>query len=131
MTIKSNATGTGTSAAAAGALIGGVSNGVTAGAGSSSQANAALLPRVSNHVITTGASNSGVILPPGTTSTDALAAGDWMSVANYTGNTIIVYPPTGGKLNNGSTNAGLSLTNGKTADFTCIDGTGFFYVLTA
>ncbi len=131
MTIKRNATGTGTSAAAAGALIGGVSNGVTAAAGTSSQATAALLPMVSNHIITTGASNSGVILPPGNGTTDGMTAGDWMTVANYTGNTIIVYPPAGGKLNNGTLNAGLSMTTGKTAIFSCIDGTGFTYVLTA
>lgn len=131
MTIKANATGTGSSASNAGALIGGVSNGVTAATGSSSQTTAALLPRTSNHVITTGAGNSGVILPPGNGSGDGLAGGDWMNVINYTGATIIVYPPLGGKLNNGSLNAGLSMTNGKVAQFICIDGTNFAYSLTA
>jgi hypothetical protein len=123
--------GSGVSAAAAGSLIGGVSNGATAGAGSSSQATAALLPMATTHIITTGAGNSGVIIPPGNGTTDGLQAGDWMRVANYTGNTIFVYPPVGGKLNNGSLNAGLSMTNGKVATFTSIDGTNFVYELTA
>lgn len=130
MTIRANAMGLGTPSGPAGSLIGGV-NTATAGAGTSSQANATLLPMTSNHVVSTGASNSGVILPPGTGTTQGMVAGDYMTVVNYTGNTLIVYPPTGGKLNNGSANSGVSLTNGKVAQFTCIDGTSFFYNLTA
>ena len=130
MSIKKNAMGTGVPAAAASALVGGVNNGVTTPLGST-QAGAVLLPSVTSHVLTAGAGSTGVILPPGNGTTDSLVAGDWMAVANYSGQTIIVYPPLGGKLNNGTLNAGLSLTDKKVAQFFCIDGTNFFYNLTA
>jgi hypothetical protein len=122
--------GSGISAGASGAVIGGVSNGVTAAAGTTST-NATLLPFSSLTVVTTGTSNQGVILPPGNGTADGMQPGDSLTVANYTGATIIVYPPAGGKLNNGSANSGLSLTNGKTAYFRSIDGTNFIYNLTA
>ena len=123
MTIKKNATGSGAAPQMANAIIGGVST-TTAGAGTTSL-NASLLPLASNHWVTVGVNNSGVILPPGNGTGDSLAAGDYMSVINLTGNTLLVYPPAGGKISTGAANASVSLTNGKQATFMCLDGTNY------
>lgn len=123
MTIKKNATGSGTAPQQANAIIGGV-NTATAGAGTTSL-NATLLPLASNHLITVGVNNSGVILPPGNGTGDSLAAGDYMSVINQTGSTLLVYPPAGGKLAGAAANASVSLTNNKQITFTCLDGTNY------
>lgn len=131
MTIKRNAMGLGVPGGTAGALIGGLVNNVTA-AGSSSQTTATLLSLGSNQVVTTGGANTGVILPPGNGAGDVLAPGDWMRVANYvSGNAILVYPPLGGKIQNGSLNAAFSVGALKTAEFTSIDGLNFFANLSA
>lgn len=130
MTIKKNAMGTGSSGANAGAVIGGANAAITALG--STQATAALLSLTSNNVVTVGGSGTGVILPPGTGTGDPLTAGDWIRVANYvSGNAILVYPPTGGKIQNGSLNAGFSIPALKTGEFTCIDGVNFFVNLSA
>lgn len=129
MTIKANVIHTGTAPANAGSIVGGMVT-TTAAAGNAST-NATLLSISSNFLLTTGAGSSGVILPPGNGTADGLAAGDTITVFNQTGQTILVYPPLGGKLNNGSANAGLSMTNGKNAQFTCLDSLNFGYILTA
>lgn len=130
MTIKKNAIGLGTPGQTAGALIGGVANNITATG--SSQATAALLSMTSNNVVTVGAGSTGVILPPGNGAGDQLQGGDWIRVSNYvSGNAINVYPPLGGKIQNGSLNAAFSVGALKTAEFTCIDGLNFFANLSA
>lgn len=126
MTIKRNAMGAGTPPNQAGSTIGGLANNITA-TGSSSQAGSALLSVTSNNVVTVGGANTGVILPPGNGTGDALAPGDWIRVANYvSGNAILVYPPVGGKIQNGTLNASFSVGALKTAEFVCIDGLNFF-----
>ncbi len=61
---------------------------------------------VKNEIHTiTGDNNSGVILPVST-------IGDQFWLGNISGNTIIVYPPTGGTVNNTTS---VSVGNGKTA----------------
>lgn len=130
MTIKKNAMGNGTPAGQAGSLIGGVNAAVTATG--STQAGAALLTMTSNNVVTVGGASTGVILPPGVGSGDGMVAGDWVRVFNYvSGNAINVYPPTGGKIQNGSANAAFSVGALKSAEFICIDGLNFAVNLSA
>ena len=127
MTIKANVTGLGTPAQTASAIVGGVNS--TVAAAGTTQATATLLPFSSNFVVSTG--TGGVILPPGIGSTISLSAGDSMRVFNYSGGSINVYPPTGGKISNGSANAAFVITNTKGAEFVCIDGTSFAANLSA
>lgn len=130
MTVKRNAMGAGTPAGQANTLIGGVA--LTFTATGSTQAGASLLGLGSNTIVTTGGSGTGVILPPGNGAGDSLFAGDWVRVANFvSGNAILVYPPLGGKINNGTTNAALSVGALKAASFVCVDGLNFFAILSA
>lgn len=127
MTIKANVIHTGGASAHAAAIVGGV-NTTTAAAGSN-QATATLLQIGSNFVISTG--TGGVILPPGNGTADGLTEGDRVTVANYTGSSINVYPPGAGKIANGSASAAFAVGNTKSAIFICIDGTNFFANLSA
>lgn len=127
MAIKSHLTGLGMVAQVASAVVGGV-NTTTVAAGSN-QASATLLPIAAAFVILSG--TGGVILAPGTGSADALSEGDTVSAANYSGSSINVYPPTGGKIANGSANAAFAVGNGKEATFRCIDGLNFTANLSA
>lgn len=104
MTFKQHVMGSGGAAALAGATVGGM-NTSTAGAGTT-RTDATLLPISSNHWITTGANNSGLILPPGNGTGDVMQAGDFMNIYNDTANTILLYPPTGGQLNGGTVSTG-------------------------
>jgi hypothetical protein len=100
-----------------------VSNTLTA-TGSSSQANSyAVTDDVS--VFTTAASNSGARLP------STSNAGDVFIIANYDANTMLIYPPTGGKINNGSANASINCTTLKTVMCISIDGTNFLAITSA
>lgn len=130
MPIKANILGSGISAQAATSLIGEVANTLTALG--TTQLNALLLSKTTNNVVTVGGSGTGVILPPGTGLGDQLQAGDWVRMVNYvSGNAILVYPPFGGKIQNGTLNASFSVAALKTATFTCIDGLNFFVTLSA
>ena len=130
MTIKRNAMGAGVSAGAASSTIGSLNNNVVALG--STQATAALLSLASNSVVTVGGSGTGVILPPGNGVGDQLSAGDWIRVFNsVSGNAVNVYPPLGGKINGGTTNAAISLAALKPAEFVCIDGLNYFANLSA
>ncbi len=92
-----------------------------AGAGST-QAGATLLSFDDIHWVKTGASNAGVILPPGNGSGDSMGAGDSMIVYANTGNTLKVYPPGTGTINGGSASAAVSLTDKQKGEFICLDG---------
>lgn len=103
--------------------MGTVANTLTA-TGSSSQANSfAVADDVS--IFTTAAGNSGARLPA------TSAAGDAFVISNYDTNTMLIYPPTGGKLNAGSANASVNLTTLKSALCISIDGTNFIVILSA
>lgn len=129
MTIKRNAMGAGTPAGQASSVIGSiVDNFVATG---TTQANAALLSLASNTFVVTGAGNTGVILPPGNGTGDQLSAGDWVRIYNYTGNSILVYPPVGGKLANGTANASITLANTKGAAFLNRNGLDFGVITSA
>lgn len=104
MSIKDNVQGAGTSGLAASAIIGGV-NTATAGAGTVST-DASLLPLITNHDIITAASNSGVIIPPGNGSGRGLQPGDQMRIYNGSANTLLLYPPPLGQLNDGTATTG-------------------------
>ena len=74
-----------------------LANTVTA-TGSSSQANSfAIVDDVT--IFTTAASNSGARLP------STSLPGDDFTISNLDSNTMLVYPPVGGKINAGSANA--------------------------
>jgi hypothetical protein len=64
--------------------------------------------------ITTTALSTGVIVP-------AMQAGDNVCIANHGANALLVYPPLGGTIGNGATNAGVSVPLNKSADVHCID----------
>lgn len=93
------------------AILGKVTNTLTATG--ATQGTALLLPSEIS-VFTTVASGTGAILPAG------MAAGDMYTVCNHGANALLVYPPTGGAIGTGATNAGASVAAGKTADFYCI-----------
>lgn len=123
MAIKAKLTGTGTAPANALVTVGTVANSLTAAG--SSQTDAYALGMDDYNVFTTVASSTGARLP------STLSAGDEIQVVNYGANTLSVYPPTGGKINNGSANAAVSITANKSANFVTIDGTNFFAGLSA
>jgi len=87
----------------------------------STQGTALALPSDFN-VFTTVAASTGAILP--VTGPQCNQA-DTFIVVNHGANALLVYPPTGGKIANGSTNAGLSVGSNKTAWFLSL-GSGNF-----
>lgn len=124
MTFKQHCMGSGLSAAAAGAAIGGV-NSAIAGAGTTA-ATATLLPFSSVVNVATAANNSGVILPPGNGSGDSMEAGDWILVYNGDANTLLLYPPKGGALNGGTVTTGsVSIATKTSLMLFCLDGLNF------
>lgn len=128
MAVIRNLTGLGTPPATASAIAGLIDNAVTA-AGSSSQANAKLLGVLAGFHVTTGAGNSGIIFAPGVGSLAGHSPGDNGFITNTTGQTIIVYPPTGGKINNGTANAGVNLTTNQNAIWWTFDALNFFVLI--
>jgi len=122
MAIKSELMARGFSAGQAESVVGIVANTLTAAG--SSQATALAIGADIN-IFTTTASSTGAILP------STLGAGDSMTVVNHGANTLSVYPPVGGKIANGSTNAAFSVAATKAATFTCIDNLNFLAELSA
>lgn len=114
MPIKANIIGSGIPAGAANYIVGGVSAGLTAtGSGQSD----ALTITTSNNQYTTVAASTGAILP------SFAQPGDVIRVYNNGANTLSVYPPTGGAINNGSTNAAFSVAANKSAQFVMLSAT--------
>lgn len=104
-------------------VIGDEDNG-SAGAGitatGSTQGTAYALGAVNSNVTTTAAS-TGVILPVAT------APGEELRVMNYGANSLSVYPPVGGKVNNGSANAAVALASNTLGLYVAVrDATGVF-----
>lgn len=114
--------GLGTQAQLARNIVGVPDNTLTA-TGSSSQANSyAITADIS--VFTSAASNSGARLPLGSN------PGDSFVIANLDANTMLIFPPTGGALNNGTVNTGsVSLTTHKAALCISIDGTSYIVIV--
>lgn len=89
----------GVPAVAARAIVGDVATGLTAAG--STQATALALA-AANNFVSTAAASTGVILPPGN-------VGDAVFVFNGGANSLTVYPPVGGTINNLSANTGLAV----------------------
>jgi hypothetical protein len=125
MTIKANLTGSGIAPLASIGIAGGnISNSLTAAG--TNQATALVLTSLNDiHVITTAAASTGAILP------SSLSIGDQMVVVNGGANSITLFPPVGGKLNNGTANAGLTVASTKAAHVFCIDNLNFAVVVSA
>jgi hypothetical protein len=116
--------GSGMSAAAASSAVGGVNTAI-AGAGTT-RTDATLLPLTSVISVNTAANNSGVILPPGNGTGDGMAAGDYMVIYNGDSNTLLLYPPTGGSLNNGTVSTGtVSIPTHTSVTAYSVDGLKF------
>lgn len=113
---------TGMPAFQAAAVGGDVQTGVTAvGA---SQATAFALGAAIT-AISTAAASTGVILPSGA------AAGDQLTVYNGGANSVTVYPPVGGTINNLSANTGLAVATLKSGVYTCVSALTWFSNLSA
>lgn len=109
MSKVSTLVGSGLPPAAAQAIVGYNDVGVTA-TGTNSQTNSYAIQYENTYVSTAGA-NSGVRLPANT------APGDEFFVYNGGASTMHVYPPTGGNINGGSTNAAYDLLTLTSASF--------------
>lgn len=114
--------GAGVPAETALAIVGDVEEDVTA-TGASSQANSYAI-RASHTQGTGGAGNTGYRLP-------VAGRGDTFTIVNETGNTHLIYPPTGGTLNGGSTNASVSLATLKAALCVCLNTVDYLVVVGA
>lgn len=102
-------------------LVGTVATGLT-GLGST-QATALALPAGTN-AFTTVAASTGGILPSGT-------AGDEIDVYNGGANSLTVYPPVGGTINNLSANTGLALATLKSGKYRCTAALTWYSILSA
>ena len=122
--IKAKMMGVGTPPMMAQVTVGTVTNTLTA---SGSTHGTALAISDDVNIFTTVAASTGTILPGST----LVSAGDNILVVNYGANALTVYPPTGGKINNGSANAGVSVAANKNAEFVCINGTDYIGLLSA
>lgn len=122
MPIAKNLMGSGCAGGLARRITGGVTTSLTA-AGSAQTDALAITDDI--NIVTTAAASTGVRLR------SDLISGDSQEVVNYGANTLNVYPPTGGKINNGSANAAVTVAANASAIYTCINGTDFFGVKTA
>lgn len=111
-----NLTGLGIAPNVAQGIAGFISINQTA-TGTSSQANSfAITTDITS--FSTAPTNSGCRLPPS-------SPGDTYTVSNGDANSMLIYPPVGGKLNYGSVNASLTLTTLQSADCTCLDNLNY------
>jgi len=122
MTIKQNLVGSGLAPSSATAVLGSASAGLVATG--TTQADA-LIIQVSNNQYTTVAAGTGAVIPSFT------QPGDVIRVFNNGANTLLVYPPLGGAINNGATNAGFSVAANKGAQFTMVSATLWGAILSA
>lgn len=97
---------------------------LSATATGSNQATALALP-TDAVVFTTVALNTGTILPATANPFDSFI------VVNHGANALSVYPPTGGKIANGSANAAFSVPANKTAYFLALGSSNFAASLSA
>jgi hypothetical protein len=115
--------GGGTSAGQAIAILGGGVQGlVTVG---TSATDALALPPMSAIQITTSSASTGGILP-------AAVPGSMTVIANNSGQSILIYPPTGAQIDALTvTTQGFTLTNGQKALFICASTTKWIAILSA
>ena len=123
MTYAKTMMGAGTPAGQALAISGYGTSGVS-GAGTTAT-DATLLGPLSAHIATGGAGNSGLKLYP-------CAAGDSTVIFNASGQTLLVYPPTGLQIDALTVTTGsFTLLNGQKALFTCATATRIVAILSA
>lgn len=118
MPIKSRWTGSGFAPAQAQFGVGSVAPNLTAIAGGQA---AALLLGDDVNIVTTAAASTGVRLPDSTLA----QPGDILRVVNYGANALSVFPPTGGRINNGTVNTANSLAINTGRTYCCLDGTNW------
>lgn len=75
-------------------------------------------------VYATGANNSGIKLKTG-------VVGDTYHILNASANTLKLYPPTGGKLNDGSSDAEISITTKKAVTAVAISNNSYMVIVGA
>jgi len=121
MALSARVMGGGFSAGQAKALAGGVAGSVSAAG--TTQGTATVLTASINY-ITTAAASSGVILPNA-------EVGDSVDIYNGGANTLTIYPPTSGKINSASTNAGVSLATNTMMRLTKLTATQWGGILSA
>lgn len=121
MAISKQLMGAGFSAGQANAVGGSVNANVTAAG--TAQGDATLLTAAVNN-IGTAASSTGVRLPQG-------QPGDELVILNSGAQTVAVYPPTGAKINAGTTNSALNVVAGAAILVKQVSATLFISVLTA
>ena len=89
---------------------------------STTVSQAAATPLTDDINILPNAQAAGAVLLP----SDAIVS-DTVTITNFTGNNVTVYPPVGDKLNGGATNAGVVLATGATVQWTFSgDGTNWY-----
>jgi len=88
-----------------------------------SQATALSAPAATN-VFSTVAASTGVILNPG-------SPGDVIDFYNGGANSLSVYPPVGGVINNLAANTAVAIATLKSGKFVCRDSINFFSILSA
>ena len=96
--------------------LGGVTTGIVAGTTQTS-AGATALTTKTNIVATVGTTNDGVRLP-------LAPQNDEIMVYIAGANTAKIYPPTGGTINGGGTDAAVTLATTKAAKFVCTSADG-------
>ena len=111
-------------AQAAVVILGDVGDGLSAAG--TTQGTATAIVHVSS-IFTTVDPGTGGRLPV----TPTVSARDRLHVANHGANTLLVYPPSGGKLSNRTANWPAQIPPNKCGDFLCIDGTNYSALLSA
>lgn len=101
------------------AILGDLADGISAAG--TGQGTATALTATTSIVTTVGA-GSGVALP-------LCGRSDWLIVANFGANALMVYPRSGGKLNNNATNVGAMLPPSRVAMFQCRNTIDFLVIL--
>lgn len=112
MTTLKNLMGTGIPAQSASVIATGqLSNGLSAAGTTQATATKVLTDFA---VFTTVASGAGAIMPANCN------PGDWYTIINHGANPLLLYPPVGGTIKNGATNAAASIPSNAVAQVLCI-----------
>ena len=122
MPFKQNLVGSGIPPGAANHIVGLATVGLTATG--TTQADA-LLMQTSNNQYTTVAAGTGAIVP------SFAQPGDIVRAFNNGASALLVYPQTGGAINNGAANAGFSVAANKGVQFVMLSATLWGAVLSA
>lgn len=115
--------GSGLSGQACNGILGGVSDALVAAG--TVQTDALELKFTTLHFVATSAAGAGVRLPAG------MNPGEGMEFYNGGANACLIYPPTGGTINNVAANGSFSVATLKSAVIRCINPLKFFVMLGA